>query len=71
MIRKNVDSSNIKSVGYDSILKVLEIEFDGSGIYQYLNVPEDIYVDLMNASSHGTYLNEFIKDKYLYREVSF
>ena len=70
MIRKDVNSSNIKSVGYDPTLKILEVEFDNSGIYQYLNVPENIYINLMNASSHGVYLNQFIKDKYSYREVS-
>ena len=62
MERKIVSSSNIKSIGY--LLSVLEIEFKNRSIYQYRNVPENIYTRLMNSSSKGTYLSENIKDKY-------
>lgn len=49
MKRHTVDSSEIISVGYDQDTKILEIEFHGNRIYQYKNVPEDIYGRLMNS----------------------
>lgn len=62
MERVNVSSSNIKSIGY--LLSVLEIEFKNRSIYQYRNVPENIYRSLMSSSSKGTYFSENIKDNY-------
>tara|TARA_R110001592_G_scaffold301634_2_gene573042 strand:- start:3853 stop:4059 length:207 start_codon:yes stop_codon:yes gene_type:complete len=67
MERKSVSSSNIKSIGY--LLNVLEIEFKNRSIYQYGNVPENIYNRLMSSSSKGTYLSENIKDSYSCRKI--
>ncbi|MBA7540511.1 hypothetical protein ES705_32810 [subsurface metagenome] len=39
MKRKQVESSNLASVGYDADKKILEIEFNHGGVYQYFNVP--------------------------------
>jgi hypothetical protein len=70
MIRKNVISSNINSIGYDSATRLLEIEFNSGGVYQYLNVPENVYSGLMAASSHGQYFHRNIKSVYSYQKVS-
>lgn len=61
MLRKNVSSSNIKSIGYDKSTSTLEVEFLNGNIYQYSNVPESLYINLMNAGSHGEYLDAYIK----------
>ena len=61
MDRTPVQSSNLASVGYDSDNMVLEIEFLKGGIYQYSNVAEQIYNDLINASSKGKYFDQNIK----------
>lgn len=61
MQRTRVSSSNIHSIGYDSLTSRLEVEFLNGSIYQYLNVPERLYTQLMNASSHGEYLDAYIK----------
>ena len=68
MKRIPVRSSNLISVGYDSDLMILEIEFE-NGVYQYMDVPEDIYDGLMNTSSKGNYFHKHIKSKYHYRQV--
>jgi len=52
MERQSVSSSRLVSVGYDTENKVLEVEFKHGGIYQYNDVPEKIYNDLMKALSH-------------------
>ena len=61
MKRTNVDSSNLKSVGYDEEEKILEIEFLHGGIYQYFEVPKSVYDGLMNADSHGKYFDRNVK----------
>jgi hypothetical protein len=61
MNRIPVSSSNILSIGYASEEKVLEIEFRNGSIFQYLNVPNNIYSGLMNARSCGRYFDAYVK----------
>ena len=63
MDRISIRSSNLVSVGYDSVSETLEIEFD-NGVYKYSGVPEMVYKGLMSASSAGGYFHRNIKDKY-------
>ena len=69
MHRVKVSSSNLVSVGYDAGSKVLQIEFGGDALYDYDNVPPDVYEGLMSASSHGKYFDRHIKGCYEYRRV--
>ena len=69
MERTPVTSSNIQSIGYDSESSILEVEFNNGRVYQYSGVPESEYEGLMNASSHGTYLNANIKGHYPYTQI--
>lgn len=69
MERINVVSSNIKSIGYDESSTILEIEFLNSRLYQYFNVPIEIYDELMNADSQGKYFNANIKNIFDWNEV--
>lgn len=69
MVRKRVTSSNIAAIGYDPETETLEVEFLNSSVYEYLNVPENIYNNLMAASSHGAYLNREIRDRYSFRQI--
>ena len=61
MERISVASTTMNSVGYDIESRILEIEFTGGVIYQYFDVPEDIYLDLMSAESKGRYFNLVVK----------
>ena len=47
-----VESSNFASIGYDLEKEILEIEFNHGGVYQYFDVPQSVYEELMNADSH-------------------
>jgi hypothetical protein len=69
MNRQPVSSSNIASIGYDAGSQTLEIEFLNGGVYQYFDVPQHVYEELMNASSHGQYLARVIKGAYRYSKV--
>ena len=69
MNRQHVESSDIDSIGYDEKSSVLEIEFLSGGIYQYFNVSVNIYNNIMNASSHGKYFHEYVKDKFTFKKI--
>ncbi|MDC4249603.1 KTSC domain-containing protein [Clostridium perfringens] len=63
-----VSSSNLVAVGYDSSTTTLRIAFH-SGVYDYYNVPQNIFEGLLNASSKGKYHHAFIKNSYRYSKV--
>jgi hypothetical protein len=69
MERQPVQSSNLLSVGYDKNTNILEIEFRSGSIYQYFNVPESMYVELLNAASKGTYFHNHIRGHYMYKRI--
>ncbi len=69
MNRTPVDSSNIRSVGYDPASRTLEVEFHSGGIYQYSGVPESVYQGLLRAVSKGSYFHDHVKDRYPVRQV--
>jgi hypothetical protein len=70
MNRTQVISSNIRSIGYDYSTATLEVEFDSGDVYQYFNVPTNVYAQFMSASSHGQFLDDHIKYNYRYQKVS-
>lgn len=63
-----VASSNIYSIGYDKEAQILEIEFHHGAIYQYVDVPEKVYEELMSSPSQGAYFMNEIKEKYNYQK---
>jgi hypothetical protein len=67
MTRINVSSSNLSSVGFEN--GILEIQFHNDKIYQYFDVPESKYHDLITASSKGTFFSRYIKNVYRCRKL--
>jgi hypothetical protein len=69
MDRKKVNSSSIRSVGYDARNRVLEIEFSNGGISQYSGVAEELYRRLMNSPSPGSYFHDNIEESFTPKRV--
>jgi hypothetical protein len=69
MDRTPVQSSNLRSVGYDPVRRILEIEFHDGGVYQYQSVDPSVYNGLMSAGSHGSFFHAYVKNIYPYRKV--
>ncbi len=69
MERYSVASSNIASIGYDAGTETLAVEFLSGAIYQYYNVPQNMYDQLIQAGSKGRFLNTYIKNAYPYSRV--
>jgi hypothetical protein len=62
--RQSVKSRILRSVGYDEKIKILEIEFQNGLVYQFLNVPPKVYMDLMHSDEIGKYFSEKIRTKF-------
>lgn len=56
-----VDSSAISEVSYDKDTQVLRIQFIRGAEYDYPNVPEKEFQNLVSAPSVGKYFNQYIK----------
>jgi KTSC domain len=69
MDRMPVSSSVLASVGYDHDDLILETELTSGAVYDYFEVPESEYVELMAADSLGRYYNERIRNRYRYKRV--
>ena len=59
-----VDSTTLRTVGYDAERQILQIEFQNRSIYQYFEVPATIYQELMHAPSKGAYFNRSIRPRF-------
>jgi hypothetical protein len=59
-----VESSSLKSVGYDELTQTLTVEFHTGKKYSYGEVPVEVYNDLLEAKSAGSYFAKNIRGKY-------
>ena len=69
MDRAPVGSSNISEIGYDPVSETLEVAFTNGSVYQYYNVGQALFDELMQAPSKGQFLNVYIKNAYPYSRV--
>jgi hypothetical protein len=63
--RLPVESTALASVGYSRAKHILEVEFRKEGlVYRYLDVPENVFRELLEAPSKTGYYNENIRGHY-------
>jgi len=71
MKREPVDSTAIKSIGYNEDKQLLEVEILETGrVYQYHDVPLEEYFDFMDAKSLEEYYNRVIRENYGFKEMA-
>jgi hypothetical protein len=58
-----VNSRLISAVRYDSSLARLEIEFKSGRVVPYSDIPEQVYKNLINADSPGSYYRHHILER--------
>ena len=61
MERKVVESSNLSEIGYDPETLTLEIQFKKGSVYQYYDVPVEVYDEFMESKSLGKSFSELIR----------
>lgn len=64
-----VSSSNIASIGYDEEGQQVYVQFQNGSMYVYKGVPSHEFQNLIEAPSHGSYLNRNFKNVYPYERV--
>lgn len=69
LIEVKIQSSNIKSSTYNTEDKTLLIEFNNNSLYQYNEVPWEVFTKFRMAESQGKYFNSDISKKYKYEKV--
>lgn len=64
-----VDSSIISSIGYDKSNELVYVKFNNGSLYEYKDVPQDMFDNLLNAPSIGSYLHHHFKDVFSYKKL--
>jgi hypothetical protein len=59
-----VDSSSLRSIGYDAGALTLEVEFRNGSVYRYVNVPTELWASLRRAPSVGKFFQEHVRDQF-------
>jgi hypothetical protein len=69
MTRQLITSTGLKSVGYDAVAHVLEVELQSGPIHRYFDVPQSVYKALMSAPSKTLYFDDNVVGKYEFRSI--
>jgi len=69
MERKRVNSSRIRSIGYDERNEVLEVELSNGTVYQYSRVSPEVHRRFMAAPNPTSYYDDKIAEEYTARRV--
>jgi hypothetical protein len=67
-----VTSSQIASVGYNPDTRKLRVEFNHKGsLYEYDDIPQEIFDQLVSAPSVGSYFGAAVKNAgFVYRKLN-
>jgi KTSC domain len=69
MTRQLIISTGLKSIAYDAIAQVLEVELQSGSVSRYFEVPQPVYEALMSAPSKTRYFNDNVAGKYESRAI--
>ena len=69
-ILNEIESSNLIKTEYDTETKKLVAEFKNGMIYEYEDVPHQIYTQFRSAKSQGSFFNSQISKVFKYIKIS-
>jgi len=69
MLVTAVESTTLRTIAYDEVGEVLQLEFCSRAIYQYFDVPAAVHQGLLDAQSKGGYFNRVIRRDFRYCQV--
>jgi hypothetical protein len=67
--RKRVNSSKLRSVGYDEKTRTLEVEMSTGQVYQYTGVYPEVHRRLMAAPNPTSFFDDKIAEEYTPKKV--
>lgn len=69
MERKRVNSSRVRSVGYDEKNQILEVELSNGSVLQYSKVSPEVHRRFMAAPNPTSFYDDRIAEEYSARRV--
>jgi KTSC domain-containing protein len=69
MERKRVNSSKLRSVGYDEKTSTLEVEMSNGQVFQYSGVYPEVHRRFMAAPNPTTFFDDKIAEEYAAKRV--
>ena len=69
MERKRLNSSKLRSAGYDEKSMTLEVEFSNGQVYQYPKVYPEVWRRFMAAPNPTSFFEDKIEEDYTGRRV--
>jgi hypothetical protein len=64
-----VQSSSVRSIGYDKESGELHVTFNDGGRYMYHGVPENVHQSLMMSGSKGNFLHHNVKNAFEFTKL--
>jgi len=68
-ISVDISSSNLKHASYNTSTKVLTTIFSNEAIYEYYDVPWEIFTKFRMTESQGKFFNKSISRNYKYKKL--
>ena len=65
-----IHSSNLRAASYEIWTATLTIQFQSGAVYEYLDVPPEIYDSLVAAESAGRFHHLFIKNRFPFTRLT-
>ena len=62
-------SAVVAAIKYDALSSTLRVIYVSGLVYDYKNVPEEVYTAMKTSFSKGAFLNQYIKGKYVYEKI--
>jgi len=64
-----VSSSNIESLGYNPDDRKLHVQFLNGNLYEYAEVPKELFELMMASTSKGSFFHKEIKGNYPAKQI--
>lgn len=68
-INVSIKSSNLQLASYNTTSKILTITFNNGSIYEYYDLPWNIFTKFRMTESQGKYFNTEISKNYKYKKL--
>jgi hypothetical protein len=68
-INVSIKSSNLQLATYNTTSKILTITFNNGSIYEYYDLPWNIFTKFRMTESQGKYFNTEISKNYKYKKL--
>lgn len=69
LIKVEISSTNLKGAEFNTEENKLLVEFNNGSIYEYENVPWEIFTKFRLSESQGSYFSKNISRTYKYKKI--